>query len=510
MEEYCRIMIIDDEFIMRQGLKHMVEWEKEGFCIVGEASNGREGLEMIPNLRPHIILCDIVMPGMDGVEFAGILRDKYPEIKLIVLSGYDNFEYVRATLMYGAADYVLKPMLKPEELLATLTRTARQIPGLTLKKQEAPSAARQLEEYLLGKVQELPVSVSRELFNCTFYRIYAADIRKKEGKQDMASILYTKAEELLARMKDCKYVLLFLHEETMCVVLNYDARCRARVEDEIHKMTDTLTLIYGRFFAVLGKEFRKLSSLRDNFRECLLPSTDRSFYYRDMHLKVSDEEWSAVKEQSKFDFQRYSGLLGSSRYQEALDMLSAYVEEAVAGELDEYRLKNITKNMFYSLLTALEDRELEMDKMRLRIFRRIDGAPYVEEFLEILEETFLELEKILGTEGAGEDGRIRRILEYIALNYQENLNLKEVASVFHFNYYYLSAYFHTKVSEGFSGYLNRIRVEHACEILRGEGVPISEISGRVGYSDHSYFCRVFKKITGKTPSAYRLENRNVM
>ena len=99
MEEYCRIMIIDDEFIMRQGLKHMVEWEKEGFSIVGEAANGREGLEMIPKLRPHIILCDIVMPGMDGVEFAGILRDKYPEIKLIVLSGYDNFEYVRSTLM---------------------------------------------------------------------------------------------------------------------------------------------------------------------------------------------------------------------------------------------------------------------------------------------------------------------------------------------------------------------------------------------------------------------------
>lgn len=76
MEEYCRILIIDDEFIMRQGLKHMADWEKEGFRIVGEASNGREGLEMIPKVHPHIILCDIVMPEMDGVEFAGILKDK--------------------------------------------------------------------------------------------------------------------------------------------------------------------------------------------------------------------------------------------------------------------------------------------------------------------------------------------------------------------------------------------------------------------------------------------------
>lgn len=509
MEEYCRIMIIDDEFIMRQGLKHMVEWEKEGFSIVGEAANGREGLEMIPKLRPHIILCDIVMPGMDGVEFAGILRDKYPEIKLIVLSGYDNFEYVRSTLMYGAADYVLKPMLKPEELLATLTRTARQIPGLTLKKQECASAVKQLEEYLLGKLEELPQSVTRELFGGTFYRIYGANIRKQEGKQDMASILYAKAEEYLDKMKDCNHVLLFLHEETMCIVFNYDARRKTWLEDEIRRLTDTLTLIYGRFFAVFGREFRSLSSLRENFLDCLLPSADKSFYYRDLHLKAGDAS-TAGEEQKKFDFPRYSGLLGSSRYQEALTMLTSYVEEAVTAELDEYRLKNITKNMFYSLLTALEDREQEMDKMRLRIFRKIDSAPYVEEFLEILQETALELENILGTDSAGEDKRMRRILEYIALNYQENLDLKEVASVFHFNYYYLSAYFHTKVSEGFSGYLNRIRVEHACEILRGENVPISEISGRVGYSDHSYFCRVFKKITGKTPSAYRMENRNVL
>ena len=129
MESYCKILIIDDEIIMRQGIKYLLDWEKEGFQIAGEASGGREGLELVEELQPHIILCDMVMSGMDGVEFTEIVKKKYPNIQIIILSGYDNFEYVRSSLMNGASDYILKPMLKPETLLETLRRTAKKIPG---------------------------------------------------------------------------------------------------------------------------------------------------------------------------------------------------------------------------------------------------------------------------------------------------------------------------------------------------------------------------------------------
>ena len=101
-----------------------------------------------------------------------------------------------------------------------------------------------------------------------------------------------------------------------------------------------------------------------------------------------------------------------------------------------------------------------------------------------------------------------KILEYIQQNYQENLKLEDLVTEFNFNYHYLSAYFNQQMKEGFSEYLNRIRIEKACQMLENEDIAIAEVSSRVGYSEQSYFCRVFKKITGKTPSVWRREKIN--
>ena len=94
MGRECKVLIVDDEFITRQGISHMIMWEQEGFQLVGEASNGQEGIEMIEKYQPDIVLADIVMPVLNGIEFSMILQEKYPNIKLIILSSYDNFEYV--------------------------------------------------------------------------------------------------------------------------------------------------------------------------------------------------------------------------------------------------------------------------------------------------------------------------------------------------------------------------------------------------------------------------------
>ena len=112
-----RVLIVDDEYIMRQGLKYMIHWEQEGYEIVGEATNGNEALRLTEELKPHIIISDIVMSVMDGVTFTEMVHKIYPDIAIIILSGYDKFEYVKKTLTNGAIDYILKPTLNEEELL---------------------------------------------------------------------------------------------------------------------------------------------------------------------------------------------------------------------------------------------------------------------------------------------------------------------------------------------------------------------------------------------------------
>ena len=93
-EESIRVLIVDDEFIMRQGLRYMIHWEEEGFTIVGEAANGKDAMDQIEKLQPQIVLSDVVMPLMDGVDFTVAVHHRYPHVQMIILSGYDNFEYV--------------------------------------------------------------------------------------------------------------------------------------------------------------------------------------------------------------------------------------------------------------------------------------------------------------------------------------------------------------------------------------------------------------------------------
>ena len=128
-----RVLIVDDEYIMRQGLKYMIHWEQEGYEIVGEATNGNEALRLTEELKPHIIISDIVMSVMDGVAFTEMVHKIYPDIAIIILSGYDKFEYVKKTLTNGAIDYILKPTLNEEELLNVLEKAAQKIPGYKRK-----------------------------------------------------------------------------------------------------------------------------------------------------------------------------------------------------------------------------------------------------------------------------------------------------------------------------------------------------------------------------------------
>ena len=191
-----RVLIIDDEYIMRQGLKYMINWEQEGFEIVGEASNGKDALELFDELKPHIVISDIVMPLLDGVDFTEAMHKLYPHIQIIILSGYDNFEYVKYTFMNGVVDYVLKPTLNPEELKKILKKAAERIPGYKLQKNAgAVSYERMMERYLLGHDSSLDTVSFSKYFSRDYFRIYAMYIKREDERgQDMSDVLYKKIE----------------------------------------------------------------------------------------------------------------------------------------------------------------------------------------------------------------------------------------------------------------------------------------------------------------------------
>lgn len=502
-----KVLIVDDEYIMRQGLKYMINWEREGYEIVGEATNGNEALALISELQPHIIICDIVMPLLDGVDFSEAVHRLYPQMQIIILSGYDNFEYVKRTLLNGVVDYILKPALNQEELIKILRKAAERIPGYKLQPcSDVISYERTIERYLLGHDKTLESPELFRYFSNAYFRIYAVNIKQEnEAGRDMSDVLYQKIEREMEGIRDINKVMVTLREELICIIFGYELSQSKVLLQRLEQLNGQLALLCHSVLGVCSRPFSRLEELYAVYQQDIVKNVDKGFYYQDTKLLVIEQkgEDAVAVSMSKFDFFRYNQLLGAKQYHEALHLLEQYHEIALASQMDVYGLKNQMKNMIYHFMDFIQIPDEEKENNRYEYFRKINQAAYEKEYRNCIQEILDHLLELSGQNTLQNDERIERMLSYISRNYQEDLKLENLAAEFNFNYSYLSAYFNQQMKEGFSDYLNRLRIEKACRLLKEDRMPISQISSAVGYSEHSYFCRVFKKMTGKTPSVWR-------
>lgn len=503
MSEYCKVLIIDDEFIMRQGMKHMLEWEKEGFQIVGEASNGQEGLAQVEALEPHIVLADIVMPVLDGIEFSQIMGKKYPAVQLIILSSYDKFEYVKSTFINGAADYILKPTLNPEILLKTLKKAADRIPGMKLHTSGEIPYASQVEKVLLGFKEKLDEAVFGSFFPNTLYRLCAVNLRDV-CQRNRTEMMEARAIVEAYYAETGAYVTLpvFMKEGILCVVINYRVKDEAIVIDDAQTIAGRLHRLYGRAFFVMSRSFSNMQEIKKYYRQDITAEIHNAFYNqsRSLFITGSFKEKTVV---SRFEFERYTRYLSQGNYKEALGMFADYVSYLGNEKVEEEKMKNLTKNLLYNYLMEIEKFSVESEVLKERYFDNIENTYWIEEFRQVMEQIIREVSELTAKNLGMDDIRIAQIKKYVAVHYSEPLELSDIADKFQFSYTYLSSYFSQTAREGFSEYLNKIRIGHACQLLKQGELSIAEIGDRVGYSDHSYFCRVFKKITDETPSSYR-------
>lgn len=504
MEKYCKVVIVDDEFIMRQGMKHMIDWEKEGYQIVGEATNGKEGLALIEETRPDIVLADIVMPVLDGIEFSRILKSRFPEVQLIILSSYDKFEYVKATLLNGAADYILKPALNPEVLVKTLNRVAEKIPGMQINKRQHTSYGRQVESYLLGYQPQLDQAVFAKVFPHTMYRITGTNISALCGgdRTRMARIERLQTDFFSAQTEYVS-VPVFMEEEYLCFIINYRIKDERRVAEDIQSCTDLIKKEGGDVFQVVSGSFSFMGEIKKHYTEEILSFINRKFYYPGQSLLFISEKENRASEK-RFPFEEYSSALFHRQFGTALQMLEEYIRYMCQIKMEEDRMKNLTKNLLYNYLMEAEQYGIPAEELKRTYFRKIENAKYEPDYKSVMEEILTGLQKMQEDKLNGDDIRMQEIKAYIGEHYGENLELADIANRFGFNYYYLSSWFNKQSKEGFSEYLNRFRIDRACDMLKEDSEKsIAEISMKVGYPDQSYFSRVFKKIKGETPSAYR-------
>jgi two-component system, response regulator YesN len=500
-KNYCKVLIVEDEFIMRQGMKHMIEWEKEGFTIVGEATNGQEALELIEVLKPNIVISDIVMPILNGVDFSKIIQRKYPEVQIIILSSYDNFEYVKDTLLSGAVDYILKPTLSPNQLLVTLNKAVDRIPGLEIVKDEDDYYSNIIERYILGFDDSIDSNSFFNIFPNTCFRLFGtsikqASVKNREILKDVKGII----KEFFIN-NNFIFVKFIINEDNLLYLINYKISEDKNIVSKLEKYMEN-NIIQENIFFVITPQFNNINKVRQMYNEKVIPYLSQKFYYKNKIVLDTDTVFLESKIE-KFDFHKYNSLIKRKDFTSAINLIKTYIDTAIECSMDEYKLKNLVKNLLYNLIVSLESYDIEAEELRQKYFKKIDKIQYLQEFKTEINNIILELKEFVNKNINLEEDRISEILEYIEEHYDKALELSDISKAFNFNYYYLSYYFNNHCKEGFSEYLNRIRIEKACELLKENKRYVSEISSMIGYSDHSYFCRVFKKITGYTPSSYR-------
>lgn len=501
MNNYCKVLIVEDELIMRQGIKHMIEWEKEGFQITAEAANGQEGLALIREIKPHIVLADIVMPVIDGIEFSEIMGREFPDVQLIMLSSYDKFEYVKTTLLNGASDYILKPTLSSGHLLKVLRKTALRVPGMHLKGTAEMPYASQIEKFLLGFQEKLDNVTFVNLFSHTFYRLLAVDIRGEDALKIREVV-----EEFYLEEGDYAAVPIFLEEEILCVVLNYRRKDESKILRDGEKLASRLESFYSQNFWVMSRCFSNMQEIRDYYLKDIKAQIRSGFYHPGITFYVV-EDFKKKEREERFAFEAYTNHLSRGRYREALKLFREYLAYLLGYQFEADKLRNLTKNLLYYFLMEIERTVGETEDLKEKYFILIDETEEICGYQKLCEDIFNELTRLTEAAIGNEDYRILEIKKYVEEHYHEPLELSVIADHFHFSYSYLSAYFSHTAREGFSEYLNKIRIQHACKLLKQTVIPIAKVGSSVGYGEHSYFCRVFKKLIGEPPSRYR-KNRS--
>lgn len=510
MEHLCRILIIDDESILRQGLKHLCNWEEEGFYIAGEASNGEEALQMIEQIDPHIIITDVVMPVMDGIEFSKTVNALYPDIKVIVLSSFSEFNYVKETLKHGASDYLLKATLTSSDLLEVLKNLRKETAWNAQKNPQIENSSNinnVLIKFLGRQISKdnTEIKLIHQYFKNKYFIMLECNLGFLEYSLDISQNIFEEKTSNLSKhyISHHIYANIFLGNKYITIV-NTDDITAAKAD--INTFARNLKACFPPVVFISSNHFTSADDILKTHRQLteLLP---KAFYFPDSDV-VFASKLTQPHKALNFDLNLFITNIKNLNLENSYNALQDYfksIEDHLA--VDDYSLKRFCQNIIYSSLNAADDLGFDVSSIsnsKIRLFKTIDMAVSFYELKNIVFDVFNQIADLINLQSEQKNSIVvNQIKSYVEENYSNDLSLTEIADQLHINYYYMSSYFKAHTNENLSSYINKVRIEKAKLLLQDKTIPISHISEMVGFSEHNYFSRVFKKHTNLTPTKYR-------
>ena len=525
-----KVLFVDDEILIRETVRDCIPWEKEGFLYVGDASDGEVALPLIEQLKPDILITDIKMPFMNGIELSTLVRKRMPNIKIIILSGHGEFEYARKALHIGVEEYSLKP-ISASHLIQTLHQVSDKIDKERREREQMEQLKHRTGE---GSLERLWNDL------CSGFLSSSEAIDTAEALSISlispfyaVAILETRSPDALSPFPMERSDLLTTEISSLYKDLAIDPE---EVWEFKHSRTKTVWILKGNTYEVLDRRldaFRKRQEMtgeRNQNGTLAMRIGIGSIQDRlsGIHLSFLDAEedmhWQRLSEQNRLKLWEITR--NSMNRQLFLDRQAlirflkvgspsetkTFIPEYMAGlkQIDwsstligNYILYDITLEVFrtadelYQASDTSEKRLQDYQKSIEAIRSWEDACIYL---ITLTEQFWL----WRSASSHRYTNLIMQVKEYIALHYDKNqTSLQEAAEYVNVSASHLSKIFSQETGQTFIEYLTQIRMERAMELLQSTQAKTYEIAFQIGYSDPHYFSNLFKRVTGMTTTEFR-------
>jgi two-component system response regulator YesN len=528
-----KVFIVDDDFTVRSNFKTMIDWEKNDFTICGEATNGQNALPMIAESLPNIVITDMSMPLMDGVELIGYLSVHYPKIKSVAFSGYEDFDYVKESLKNGAVDYLLKHKLDSVSLLKVLKIAKAKISQEhTFMKQLVQSREILQQDFLkrlvLGeicdksvinnKIKELELPIN---FSPLLLAVVTIDdhqhIRERytsEEENRFTSSLRDVVEEIVRDMGNA--VMSFV-DKGKCIIIFHFGTIRSELYIYNH-VTTTIKRIIESIKRYLNRSaYFGLSKIFHNIEE--VSNIYKAVDSKRIEVTMEDRTETIRKSSHIDNVIDFFNLDVQDEKQIMLAIKAGDMEKvtlyltAVFDKIIQLKVGYKAIQMICIELIGIANRIARESSIDVKEIYSNKDIPYdemkrhetimaVKKWINGVYERLIHL--LLGVEiNENYAEATKRTLQYIRKNFTQDISLCQAAQDIGVNSSYLSRIFKEDCGTGFAEYLNSIRVAQARYLIEHTDSKLKEIVRQAGFNNYTYFFKVFKLVTGKTPVEYK-------
>lgn len=524
-----RVIIAEDEFIVRYGIRSMIDWERIGLQLAGEASNGKEALDLMRAGPPDILITDIKMPLMDGIELIAEARRISPQAKIIIISNLEDFQYAKEAIRHGVSDYLVKSDMMPRDFEQTLLNVKKTLDAdrkaHAAQDAETPQPQRRerlFAELIEGVTDEDEAARQAESLGMGTLRTgYVLHISLNASEQSFAK------KQMAVRQTLDSIWPQERHEQHGCEAFSdkqgdlnlfclENDRDRRKPADEppealIAQSEAFVRLLAERFqlTATVGISgpVREWRAVRDAYGQALWAARQRMFLGSGRVISFGSGDGRPAEKPAdpvRIAANRLQAMVYAFQSRE----LAAYLEE-LFGHLARRRDPDLVQIVSLELLMMLttmwpdvSNEERQIVELKKQYYEQLSRLETLDESKRWFIESFEALAQHIARMYNSDRNSVMKAAQYIQQYYRQEISLQSISDYVHLSKNYFANLFKKEIGESFLEYLTRTRIEKAKELL-GRDLRATDVGSLVGIQDPKYFSKVFKKIAGVSPTEYR-------